>query len=216
MARLLIFLLLLSAGYGVFQLVLDYKARQKADRNPWVQRFTTLLGGHASGKLLAGQYPDAEKTFLQLMHAAHQAEQDGFSLLQNLKQAAVEAGNTSTEAALTTEAVIDNLERARGFGIFDDPANLLRLERGEPPLAAASGWEGERLTIGHKISPLFGAELYATLSNMVIMPESVRNMQNETVPPEAPALTSRWLRPRIISPQCASAIRAQIQLDTSR
>ena len=51
---------------------------------------------------------------------------------------------------------------------------------------------------------------------MVIMPESVRNMQNETVPPEAPALTSRWLSARIISPQCASAIRAQIQLDTSR
>jgi hypothetical protein len=112
-------------------------------------------------------------------------------------------------------AVLDNYNRARStFGVFQDPANLLKMERGDPPIAISPGWEDELLVVGYKISPLLGAELSATLPNMVIMPESVRNMQTDLTPPEAHALNANWLGARMISPECSTAITEKIKLDS--
>jgi hypothetical protein len=124
-------------------------------------------------------------------------------------------GADATEAPLMAAAILDNYNRARStFGVFQDPANLLKMERGDPPIALSSGWEDEPLVVGYKISPLLGAELSATLPNMVIMPESVRNMQTDLTPPEAHALNSNWLGARMISPECSTAITEKIKLDS--
>ena len=111
-------------------------------------------------------------------------------------------------------AVLDNLNRARSLGAFADPANLPRMERGESPIATAPGWEDERLMVGYKLSPLFGAELSTTLSNMVVMPEAIRDMQTDITPPEAANLVNQWLGARMISPECASAVRMKVEEDS--
>jgi hypothetical protein len=214
MGRILVFLLFLGAGYGVYQIFLDFKAKQKAERNTWPQRVSSLISLHSSKKLLAGELLGGQPSFMQLLYAAYQIEKEDYPLLDTLKRAASLAGADVTEAPLLAAAILDNVSRARSFGAFTDPANILRLERGEPPIATAPGWEDEPLVVGFKISPLLGPELSATLPNMVIMPEAVRDMQTDLTPPEAQVLTSQWLGARMISPECATAIREKIELDS--
>ena len=156
-----------------------------------------------------------ESSFLQLLYLCYQIDQDGYPLLDTLKRGASMGGADATEAPLMAAAILDNYNRALStFGVFQDPANLLKMERGDPPIALSSGWEDEPLVVGYKISPLLGAELSATLPNMVIMPESVRNMQTNLTPPEAHALNANWLGARMISPECSTAITEKIKLDS--
>jgi hypothetical protein len=215
MGRILIILLFLGAGYGTYQIFLDYKAKQKEERNVWPGKLSDLMSLHSSKKLLAGELYGTESSFLQLLYLCHQIDQDGYPLLDTLKRGASLGGADGTEAPLMAAAILDNYNRARSiFGVFQDPANLLKMERGDPPIALSSGWEDEPLVVGYKISPLLGAELSATLPNMVIMPESVRNMQTDLTPPEAHALNSNWLGARMISPECSTAITEKIKLDS--
>lgn len=215
MGRILVFLLFLGAGYGVYQIFLDYKAKQKQERNQWPSKLSGLMALHSSKKLLAGELYGNESSFLQLLYICYQIDQDGYPLLDTLKQGASLGGADSTEAPLLGAAILDNYLRARNtFGIFQDPANLLKLERGAPPTAVSPGWEDEQLVVGYKISPLLGAELSATLPNMVVMPESIRNMQTDLTPPEAQFLNSQWLGARMISPECSTAITEKIKLDS--
>lgn len=215
MGRILVFLLFLGAGYGVYQIFLEHKAKQKDERNLWPNKLAGLMSLHSSKKTLNGELLGNQQSFLQLLYIAHQIEQDDYPLLDTLKRGAGLSGADATEAPLMAAAVLENYTHARNFGVFQDPSNLLKLERGEPPTATAQGWEDELLVVGYKISPLLGSELSATLPNMVIMPESVRNMQTDLTPPEAQVLTSQWLGARMISPECATAIRDKMKLDSS-
>ena len=215
MGRILILLLFLGAGYGTYQIFLDYKAKQKEERNVWPSKLSGLMSLHSSKKLLAGELYGTESSFLQLLYLCYQIDQDGYPLLDTLKRGASMGGADATEAPLMAAAILDNYNRALStFGVFQDPANLLKMERGDPPIALSSGWEDEPLVVGYKISPLLGAELSATLPNMVIMPESVRNMQTNLTPPEAHALNANWLGARMISPECSTAITEKIKLDS--
>lgn len=215
MGRILIILLFLGAGYGTYQIFLDYKSKQKEERNQWPNKLSPIIALHTSKKLLAGELFGNQSSFLQLLYLCHQIDQDGYPLLDTLKRGASLSGADATEAPLLAAAILDNYNRARSnFGIFQDPANLLKLERGEPPTALSPGWEDELLVVGYKISPLLGAELSATLPNMVIMPESVRNMQTDLTPPEAQYLISLWLGARMISPECSTAVTEKIKLDS--
>jgi hypothetical protein len=213
--RLLVFFLFLGAGYGVYQAFLEFKARQKEERNQWPSRVASVMTLHSSKKLLAGELKGNQSSFLQLLYFCHQIDQDGYPLLETLKKGASIGGLDTIEAPLLAAAVLDNYNLARNtFGVFQDPANLLKLERGEPPIAISPGWEDELLVVGYKLSPLLGAELSATLPNMVIMPESVRNMQTDLTPPEAQTLNTQWLGARLISPECSNAISEKIKLDS--
>jgi hypothetical protein len=215
MGRIFVFLLFLGAGYGTYQIFLDYKAKQKEERNVWPSKLSGLMSLHSSRKLLAGELFGTESSFLQLLYLCYQIDQDGYPLLDTLKRGASMGGADSTEAPLMAASILDNYNRARStFGVFQDPANLLKMERGDPPIAISPGWEDELLVVGYKISPLLGAELSATLPNMVIMPESVRNMQTDLTPPEAHALNANWLGARMISPECSTAITEKIKLDS--
>jgi hypothetical protein len=215
MGRILVFLLFLGAGYGTYQIFLEYKAKQKDERNQWPSKLSPIMALHSSKKLLAGELYGNQSSFLQLLYICYQIDQDGYPLLDTLKRGASLGGADSTEAPLLAAAILDNYNRARTtFSVFQEPANLLKLERGESPIALAAGWEDEPLVVGYKISPLLGAELSATLPNMVIMPESVRNMQTDLTPPEAHALNANWLGARMISPECSTAISEKMKLDS--
>lgn len=214
MGKFLVFLLFVGAGIGVFKIYEDFKARQKAERNVWPERVAALMKGHTSKNHFDGGVPGGESSFFQLLYMAYQIEQDGYPVMETLKNGASMAGADTTEAAEMASALLDNLARARSLGAFSNPANLPRMERGENPAATAPGWEDERLTVGYKLSPLLGAELAATLPNLVIMPEPVRDMQTDLTPPQTGSLVNQWLSMRIISPECATAVRAKMQEDT--
>ena len=214
MGKILVFLLFLGAGIGVYKIYEDFKTKQKAARNLWPDRVAEIMKLHTSKNTLNGELLGGETTFLQLLYLAYQIEQDGYPLLDTLKRGASQAGADATEAPLMAAAVLDNLNRARSLGAFADPANLPRMERGESPIATAPGWEDERLMVGYKLSPLFGAELSTTLSNMVVMPEAIRDMQTDITPPEAANLVNQWLGARMISPECASAVRMKVEEDS--
>jgi hypothetical protein len=215
MGKFLAFLLLVGVGIGVVKIFEDYKARQKAERNLWPERLAGPLRLHTAQSILNGESRGGQSSFLQLLYMTYQVEQDGYPLLDTLMRGASLAGAGAPEAPLIAAALLDNMQRARNLGAFQNPANLITMERGNPPLATAPGWEDERLTLGYKISPLLGAELKTSLPNMVLMPESIRNMQTDLTPPEAQALAAQWLGARIISPETANAIRNKIEADSN-
>lgn len=215
MGKILVFLLFLGAGIGVYKIFQDYKAKQREERNSWPQRIAGIMAYHTAKNTLSGEIIGGETSFLQLIYFAYQVELDGFPLLDNLTRAAAQGGAVSSEAPLIATSLMENLQRAKTLGIFKDPANLLRMERGERPIATASGWEEESVGVGFKLSPLLGAELSATLPNMVLMPEAIRNMQTDITPPEADRLISLWLSSRMISPECATAARDKIKADSA-
>ncbi len=214
MGKILVFLLFLGAGIGVYKIYEDYKLKQKEERNIWPQHVASIMKLHTARQTLNGQIFGGESSFFQLLYLAYQIERDGYPLLDTLKRGASMAGADASEAPLMAAALLDNLSRARKLGAFNDPANLPKMERGENPVATSPGWEDERLTVGYKLSPLFGAELSTTLSNMVVMPEPIRDMQTDLMPPEAQTLSSQWLAARMISPECANAIREKIKADS--
>ncbi len=215
MGKLLVFLLFLGAAFGVYQFTVEYKARQKAARNVWPEKLAGILQHHVLARTAADKAHQAESALLQLVYMADQIESDGFAVADNLKRAAVLAGASSSESSVIAAAVIENLDRARQLGAFEDPANLLKMERGDCPLALAPGWEKEKLVLGYKISPLLSAELAAVVPNMVIMPEAVRDMQSLATPPEASQLASQWLGARVINPETADAIRQRALQEAS-
>ena len=131
MGKVLIFLLFLGAGFGVFKIFEDYKARQKASRNLWPDRMAAIMRMHGSKTLLGGEILGNQASFLQLIYLAYQTEQDGYPVLDTLRAATSLAGADNNEGPLMASAVFDNLTRARNLGAFQDPANLPRMERGD-------------------------------------------------------------------------------------
>lgn len=214
MGKLLVFLLFLGAAIGVYKIYEDYKFKQKEARNTWPDRVAAVMKLHTARNTLNGQILGGETSFFQLLYLAYQIEREGYPLLDTLKRGASQAGADASEAPLMAAAVLDNLNRARKLGAFSDSANLPKMERGENPVSTTPGWEDERLTVGYKLTPLFGAELSTTLSNMVVMPEAIRDMQTDLTPPEAQTLAGQWLGARMISPECANAIREKIKADS--
>ncbi len=215
MGKLLVFLLFLGAGIGLYKIYDDYKIKQRAERNTWPERLAGIMKLHTASNTLNHEILGGEATFLQLLYLAYQIERDGYPVLDTLKHGASQAGGGSSEAPLMAAALLDNLSRIRSFGVFNDPANLPRMERGESPIATTPGWEDERIVVGYKLSPLFGAELSTTLPNMIIMPEVIRDMQTDLTPPEASTLIRQWLSVRMISPECANEVLEKIKLDTN-
>lgn len=213
MGKLFAFLLFVGAGIGVYKIFLEYKERQREERNAWPQRISGIMRHHTAQNTLSGEITGGEPSFIQLIYLAYQVERDGFPLLENISRAASLAGALTGEAPLIATSLLENLQRAKTLGVFQEPANLLKMERGERPIATAPGWEEEPVVAGFKISPLLGAELSATLPNMVLMPEAIRNMQTGVTPPEADRLISMWHSTRMISPECATATREKIKTD---
>jgi hypothetical protein len=214
MGKFLIILLLAGAITGLYYVNQDYQRKLKRDRNPWPERVAEAARGHTARHYMASVTGrGGESSLLQLLYLAHEIGRDGYPLPDNLRSGVALAGAGANEAAAIVEALMDNYQRALDLGVFGDPANILRMERGERPVAAAAGWEGEPLTVGYKISPLLGPELGSAIPNMVVMPEAARNLQTDLCPPDAELLVNQWLAAGLISAECVNAVRQKVQDD---
>jgi hypothetical protein len=214
MNKLVALLIFTGAGFGAYFIFQDYKEKQRELRNPWPAKVANIMRMHTAKELMEGTILGNEASFFQLLYLSYQIERDGYPVLENLKAGANASGGQANEGPLMASAMLENYVRAGQLGLFADPANLARMERGEQPIATAAGWEDEPVGVGYKISPTLGAELSALLPNMVLMPVVIRNMQTDATPPNVDLLTNQWLAMRMISPECASTIREKVKTES--
>ncbi|MCB1227308.1 MAG: hypothetical protein KDK99_15930 [Verrucomicrobiales bacterium] len=214
MGKILVILLFLGAGIGVYQLFKEHKTKQHSERNDWPSRLAPVFENHAASKVLKGKQDGGESSFFQLLYMTYSISKDGYPLVETLTRGATSAGASPIEGPLLASAIVENYKKATELGVFSDPANLLLLEQGRSPLAHTPGWEDEPLGVGFLISPTLGPELRVTLPNMVIMPISIRNAQTDLTPNNASKYYSQWLTCKMISPDTANRIQKKIRQDT--
>ena len=207
MGKLLTTLLMVAAVFAIYQLFTDYKAEKHANSNTWIERMQPLIKSHTSKEAATGDDASVgEGSFLRIIYMAMRAEQDGYILDETVKESARNAGVSATEAAFIAEAVTESISMARRMNALD-PANVLAMERGEPPVCRASGWEDEKLVAGHVIAPTLAPEATHALPNMRLMPESVREMQGEHLIEDQVDKARAFLVQKIITPESMNAIR---------
>lgn len=207
MGKILTTLLMIAAVFGIYQLFTEYKAEKHAANNAWVERMRPLIKDHMSDAAVTGEDATVgEGTFLRILYMAMRAEQDGYTIDDTIREAAGGTGASSTEASFIEEAVTESIAMARRMGALD-PANVLAMERGESPVAHASGWEDEKLVVGLLLPPTLAPEAVNALPNMRLVPESVREMQGEHLTAGQIDKARAFLVQKVITPESMNAIR---------
>ena len=190
---------------------MEKAAAERLEKNPWTARMTPLIRPHTSAQTASGGDTASESGFHTILYLAWQAGENGYSDLDTVKRAAAAAGAGTSEAARIAAAVHENLGFARSMKVFDDAANPIRMERGEPPLARAEGWEDEQLVAGHLISPLLVPEAAWSLPNLRLMPEVVRNMADARLTKATVETVRKWASEKVISPEAARALSERLE-----
>lgn len=206
MRNFIVMLLILGALYGGYKIYSERAAAERLARNPWSARMTPLIRAHTSKQILAGSGASGDAGYYTILYLAWQAAESGYSDLESVKRAATAAGADSGEATRIAAAVHENVMFAKSMGVFTDPNNPIRMERGEPPVSHAEGWEDELLVTGHLLSPLLAPEAAYALPNLRLMPEVVRDMATARVTKATADLARKWAADKIISPETAKAI----------
>jgi len=175
-----------------------------------------LIRMHTAKELQAGGEKSSEASYLTILYYAWAAGENGYNDVETCRRAAASAGAESKEAARIASVVHENLLFAKSMNVFSDASNVLGLERGEHPVAHASGWEDERLVVGHILSPLLAPEAAFAIPNLKLMPESVRDMSSDRVSAEIVEIARKWTKDRIIFPETYNAIAARAKEEQVR
>lgn len=216
MGKLLVFLLFLGAGIGIYKIYRDHQEKLHVERNDWPARLAPVFKHHTASYVLNGGVDGGEHTFFKLLYMTNGISKDGYPLIETLTRGAAQAGASGVEAPLLAASVLENFKRATDLKLFNDPGNLIRMERGEYPVSKATGWEEEPVTVGYIVTPTLGRELRLLLPNMVVMPEPVRNAQTEVTTQEAARLYNQWLVCKMIAPETANAIKEKVRQDAEQ
>ena len=91
--------------------------------------------------------PD-EASFFYLLCMLYTLEQHRLDLRHVLQETCSRLGMLGEKADLVQETLLENYETAKRFHMFDEPSNLVKLERGEPVPIQVRGWEGELSAVG--------------------------------------------------------------------
>lgn len=209
--NVLVTLLLLGALYGCYELFLEHQAAQHASNNPWVSRMTPFIKMHTTKQVASGNESASEASYLTLLFLGWQAAEDGYSTLDTVKRAAAAAGADQSEAARIGAAIHENVQFAKSMGVFTDASNGVKMERGEPPVAHAKGWEDELLVVGWNLSPVLAPEAMFAIPNLRLMPQAVRDMTAEKYNAATTELARKWLTDQIIYPDSYRAIAKKAQ-----
>ena len=209
-------LILLGGIAGVFVVTKDYFASQKVKSNPWIEDLRKLIVKQSADEELT-QVEDPwfadEGRFFRILSLMYETERGKYSAAETLLSAA-SAGLRPGEAKMVAESLLESYQLAKQLGVFDEPNNLLLMERGEAPVATSKGWEEEKLAVGHRVSPVLAPEASRSLVNLVLMPESLRDMQSDKVTSFTTDTIKKWRSENIITPESADAI-AQIIMPAS-
>lgn len=192
-------LLILAALYGSYELMVEHQTKTRQAKNPWVARLTPLIKLHTAKQVQSEKASEA--SYLAIIYHAWDATENGYSSLDTVKQAAAAAGAETAEAARIGAAVHENIQIAKSMGVFSNAANAMKMERGEPPVAYAKGWEDERLVMANILSPVLAPEAGLAIPNLRLVPESIRNMTTERINTTTTELARKWSNDKIIYPE---------------
>jgi hypothetical protein len=209
--RILHVLILLGGLLGVFMVYNDYANKEKKRRNVHTEQVRMLIADTVKSTALKGDEDfthSDDATVFRILAMMHQAEGDGYSSSDTALQAASSSGARGSVAKMIAERLNENYATAKKLGVFEDLNNMLRMDRGLQPTAHAKGWEDQRLTTGHVLSPLVAPEASRSLANVVVMPEIVRNMQTEDLGGFSFEQSKKWLAEGLITLESHQAVVA--------
>lgn len=99
---------------------------------------------------------DARGTLLKAMHQMHLAAELGHTPVEILEEVMEESkglldaedkADLPLRKQIVRDALLNNYENCRKLGVFSDPNNMLKLERGELPVISGGPSEGEEAVI---------------------------------------------------------------------
>jgi hypothetical protein len=142
---------------------------------PFVKPLTDGTQNAASPAL-----PD-EAAFFKLLCMLYTLEQQRLDLRHILQETCSRLGMLGEKADLVQETLLENYETAKRFHMFDEPSNIVKLERGEPVPIQFSGWEGELSAVGQIVPSSLAPEVANCLPNLVLLPAAARDAQDGSI-----------------------------------
>ncbi len=209
MGRFLGFLIIVGGLVGGFFVYKDYAAKVREKRNSSADEIRRVIAASQDPDELAGQEDPwfaNEGAVYRILGLLHKAETSNYNIGVTLNSAVSGSGARVGEGKLIIEMLQNNYTTAKKLGVFDDLSNLLKLEQGRPPTAKAKGWEDETLVVGHVLTPVLAPEAASSLANLVLMPASARDMQNDDLGSFSFEMAKKWLTEQIITPESMRAI----------
>ena len=213
MGKFIGFLIIVLGVFGCYKLFNEFKVTQKAKSNRWISTLTPLLKVHLKSESqseVEDPTYSAEGNFFRILAMLNESERGGYSAATTLTAALSSSGAPKGEAKLIELQTLENYDLAKKLDVFKDPKNGLRMERGQAPIAGAPGWDDEPLVAGHILSPLIAPEAARALTNLMLMPLSVRNMQNGGADGFTRDMAIKWGREHLITPATAGAIEEKL------
>jgi hypothetical protein len=208
MSRFIGLIILALGAYASYIVVMDQLDKQRVKTNPWVQKLKPLIDTHEKVELSSDDgvpYFTNKGSFYQLLALLHQSRKEKYDLEQTIDSVLVGA-IIKDKHVMMREAILSNFKVASEMQLFDDIDNLERMQQGLAPVIHTKGWEDEPTDVGHIISPLHAPEAASSLINMIIMPESYRDLQRHSIVGFTDALIRRWREAGVINAESAKDI----------
>lgn len=170
--------LLVVAGLVSGWFLLQNHRRERQERS-WAVRLKERLdplvatGGRGEAGL-----PD-EAAFFRMIYFLRNAEAGGADRDKMISDAVDLLGLPGNAASLVRESVDAAYATSGGLQLFEDIGNDIRLEKGEPAVIRAPGWQDEMVCAGQILPPLLAPEAAGHLANLRLMPVAVRDAQGD-------------------------------------
>ena len=213
MNRIISFLIIIGGFVGGYFVYQDYAKGVKANSNHWADDLRVIIKTYVKdGKASSDDVPGNSNSmaYFRMLGLIYDSEQHHYFAGDTVRGALAGSGLPAGQAKMTIDSLLDNYHAAKQLGVFEATTNILRLERGEPPICSAKGWDGELLVPGYVISPLLAPEAAYALPNVVLMPKTVRDLQNEQPAGITPEIAKKWLSEHLILPASHAAITAAL------
>lgn len=213
MSRFVGFFIILGGLIGAFFVYKDYAAKTKERRNASAEEIRRVISASLKAEDLEGSEAPwfaNEGSVFRIMAHLHNAEKSHYNVSDTVRNAVSGSGARSGEGKLIAEMLSANYSIAKKLGVFDDLSNVLKMEQGRAPTARATGWEDEILAVGHVLTPVLAPEASTSLANLVLMPATARDLQNDDLNGFGFEQAKKWLSEQIITPDSMRAITERL------
>lgn len=170
--------LIIIAGLVCGWIILREK-RDKVNLSGWAKQLATYLEPQAKGTPKPGSTWEAdEATFFKTLYFLQLVEKEKLDVDATVGQALEHLNITGDKASIVKDSVVDNYAAAKRLKVFDDTANLIRLEQGEPAFIKLEGWDGEPIALRQFVPPSEAPEVANVLPNFMLLPGAVRDFES--------------------------------------
>ncbi|MCB1096203.1 MAG: hypothetical protein KDN22_11560 [Verrucomicrobiae bacterium] len=125
------------------------------------------------------------------------------------KRAVTEERVAESEQEAFKTAILENRNLCRAYGVFDDSEGILMMENGRSPKVTKGAFKGDKLIVGHFVSPMLAPEAKNSFANLVVTPESIFGMQTEEPDRSVISSAGRLREIRAIGPGTYERMKAK-------